>query len=278
VIPRANINAWRKIAPWPDSSQIEQDLVISRALIEMYNRPEIARGLIFRGGTALHKIYLHPPGRYSEDIDLVQRDAGPIGALVSVIRDALDHWLGTPSTKRGEGRFTLKYRFETSFEPVIDARLKVEINTREHFSVHGFTKQKFAVENPWFSGSAKLTTYEISELLGTKLRALYQRKKGRDLFDLWLGLGHPDTSIDDLLGSFAAYMEFGKTPVSRAQFEKNMDAKMQDDSFLSDMEPLLRSEIKYDHQEAWKMVYGQIISRLPGDPWKGAADLKATLS
>ena len=278
MIPRANINAWRKIAPWPDSSQIEQDLVISRALIEMYNRPEIARGLIFRGGTALHKIYLHPPGRYSEDIDLVQRDAGPIGALVSVIRNALDHWLGTPSTKRGEGRFTLKYRFETSFEPVIDARLKVEINTREHFSVHGFTKQKFAMENPWFSGSAKLTTYEISELLGTKLRALYQRKKGRDLFDLWLGLGHPDTSIDDLLGSFAAYMEFGKTPVSRAQFEKNMDAKMQDDSFLSDMEPLLRSEIKYDHQEAWKMVYEQIISRLPGDPWKGAADLKATLS
>jgi predicted nucleotidyltransferase component of viral defense system len=278
VIPRANINAWRKIAPWPDSSQIEQDLVISRALIEMYNRPEIARGLIFRGGTALHKIYLHPPGRYSEDIDLVQRDAGPIGALVSVIRNALDHWLGTPNTKRGEGRFTLKYRFETSFEPVIDARLKVEINTWEHFSVHGFTKQKFAVENPWFSGSAKLTTYEISELLGTKLRALYQRKKGRDLFDLWLGLGHPDTSIDDLLESFAAYMEFGKTPVSRAQFEKNMDAKMQDDSFFSDMEPLLRSEIKYDHQEAWKMVYEQIISRLPGDPWKGAADLKATLS
>ena len=273
MIPRANINAWRKIAPWPESSQIEQDLVISRALIEMYHRPEIARGLIFRGGTALHKIYLHPPGRYSEDIDLVQRDAGPIGNLVSVIREVLDHWLGTPSTKRGSGRFTLKYRFETSFEPVIDARLKVEINTREHFSVHGFTKQKFAVENPWFSGSAKLTTYEISELLGTKLRALYQRKKGRDLFDLWLGLDHPDTSIDGLLESFAAYMEFGKTPVSRAQFEKNMDAKMRDDSFLSDMEPLLRSEIKYDNQEAWKMVYEQIISRLRGDPWKESAGL-----
>jgi len=75
VIPRANINAWRKVAPWPDSAQVEQDLVISRALVEMYSRSEVAQGLVFRGGTALHKLYLHPAGRYSEDIDLVQRDA-----------------------------------------------------------------------------------------------------------------------------------------------------------------------------------------------------------
>lgn len=270
MIPRANINAWRKVAPWPDSGQVEQDLVISRALVEMYNQPEIAKGLIFRGGTALHKIYFDPAGRYSEDIDLVQRDAGPIGGLVTVIRNVLDHWLGSPSTKRGAGRFTLNYRFETSFEPVINARLKVEINTREHFSIHGFIEPEFQVDNPWFSGSARLTTYGLSELLGTKLRALYQRKKGRDLFDLWFGLLHPKLSINDLLASFTAYMEFGETPVSRAQFEANMDAKMRDDLFLRDLEPLLRPEIEYDHQKAWRAVHEQIVSRLPGDPWKGA--------
>ncbi len=88
MIPRANINAWRKKAPWPDSAQVEQDLVLSRALVEMYQRPEIARGLAFRGGTALHKLFLQPPSRYSEDIDLVQRDPGPIGGLVNALRDA----------------------------------------------------------------------------------------------------------------------------------------------------------------------------------------------
>ena len=36
----------------------------------------------------------------------------------------------------------------------------------------------------WFTGAAKVLTYDLDELLGTKLRALYQRKKGRDLFDL----------------------------------------------------------------------------------------------
>lgn len=211
MIPRANINAWRKVAPWPSSSQVEQDLLLSRALVEMYNQPEIAHGLIFRGGTALHKLFLHPPSRYSEDIDLVQRDAGPIGDLITAIRNVLDPWIGTPRTKRGVGRFTLDYRFETSFEPVVNARLKVEINTREHFNIHGLIDREFEVNSPWFSGSTNLTTYKLSELLGTKLRALYQRKKGRDLFDLWLGLKHPDTSVDDLLSSFAAYMKFGET-------------------------------------------------------------------
>ena len=172
MIPRAHINAWRKVAPWPDSSQIEQDLILSRALIEMYQRPEVAQGVVFRGGTALHKLFFQPPGRYSEDIDLVQRDAGPIGPLINVIRDALDPWLGNPQWKQGKGCFTLYYRFETTFEPVVRMKFKIEINTREHFSVHGFTERDFEIASPWFSGSARLATYQLSELLGTKLRAL----------------------------------------------------------------------------------------------------------
>lgn len=269
MIPRAHINAWRKVAPWPVSAQVEQDLVLSRALVEMYRRAEIAQGAIFRGGTALHKLFFQPAGRYSEDIDLVQRDAGPIGNLIHAIRDALDPWLGEPKWKQGAGRFTLYYRFETSFEPVVKPKLKVEINTREHFSVHGFAERNFEVNSPWFSGGAQVTTYELSELLGTKLRALYQRKKGRDLFDLWLGLNHAETSVDDLLSSFAVYMDFLGAQVSRAQFEANMDAKMRDDVFLTDLEPLLRPTLKFDNHEAWQQVHKQIVSRFPGKPWQG---------
>jgi predicted nucleotidyltransferase component of viral defense system len=42
----------------------------------------------------------------------------------------------------------------------------------------------FKVKNQWFNGSCKIATYQLYELVGTKLRALYQRKKGHDLFDL----------------------------------------------------------------------------------------------
>jgi len=81
LIPRAHITAWRAHAPWPSDAQIEQDLVLSRALVEIFGKPVVSQALAFRGGTALHKLFLERPGRYSEDIDLVQIDAGAIVGL-----------------------------------------------------------------------------------------------------------------------------------------------------------------------------------------------------
>ena len=235
MIPRAHITAWRNLAPWPDDAHVEQDLVLSRALVEIFGRPNVAQQLAFRGGTALHKLFLDPPGRYSEDIDLVQRRAEPIGPLIGEIRTVLDPWLGKPTWKAGHGRFTLNYRFETTLPPVVRMRVKLEVNTREHFAVHGFVSRPFAVENPWFSGAAEVTTYTLSELLGTKLRALYQRKKGRDLFDLARGLEHTDVDLDRLVEAFDKYMAHGGTPTTRAQVEANMAAKMEDAAFLGDV-------------------------------------------
>lgn len=272
MIPRANITAWRLLAPWSDNSQIEQDLALSRALVAMYQHPVVADQAVFRGGTALHKLFFEPAGRYSEDIDLVQRDAGPIGGLIDGIREALDPWLGEPKWKQGKGRFTLYYRFHTTFAPVTQMRLKVEINTREHFAVHGLTTRTLGVSNPWFSGSAEVTTYRLSELLGTKLRALYQRKKGRDLFDLAAALDHPDFDPDLVVLAFEHYMAQGGTPVTRAQFEANMAAKMGDPLFLGDVSSLLRTGLAYDAAEAWIRVHTALVTGLRGDPWKGGPD------
>jgi len=274
VIPRASITAWRKAAPWPDNTQVEQDLVLSRALVELFRRPAFAEGAVFRGGTALHKLFFEPPGRYSEDIDLVQRTAGPIGPLVDEIRAALDPWLGKPKWKAGQGRFTLYYRFDTTFTPVVQMRVKIEINTREHFAVHGYATQRVEVANPSFSGHADVATFSLPELLGTKLRALYQRKKGRDLFDLDLALDHPAFDGDRLLEAFEKYMAFGGTPVTRAQFEANMAAKLADPAFLTDVPPLLRTGLEHDAAAAWARVHARLVSRLPGEPWKGDGDAR----
>ena len=71
MIPRDFITEWRNEAPWPSDEQVEQDLIISRAVVEIFNVEEISRRLAWRGGTALHKLYLQPASRYSDDIDLV---------------------------------------------------------------------------------------------------------------------------------------------------------------------------------------------------------------
>jgi predicted nucleotidyltransferase component of viral defense system len=275
VIPRDYITEWRAQAPWVQDAQVEQDLVISRALVAIFSHPLLQEALAFRGGTALYKLHLKPAARYSEDIDLVQRTAGPIGPLVDEIRAALDPWLGKPKWRAGQGRFTLHYSFDTTFTPIVPMRVKIEINTREHFAVHGCTMQRVEVANPWFSGHADVATFSLPELLGTKLRALYQRKKGRDLFDLDLALDHPAFDGDRLLEAFERYIAFSGTPVTRAQFEANMAAKLTDPAFLTDVTPLLRTSLGHDAAAAWARVHAALVSRLPGDPWKGDGEYGA---
>ncbi|MEE8368008.1 MAG: nucleotidyl transferase AbiEii/AbiGii toxin family protein, partial [Thermoanaerobaculia bacterium] len=135
MIPADFIAEWRGQVPWVQSSQVEQDLVISRALVEIFRDDQLARAVAFRGGTALFKLYLNPPPRYSEDIDLVQTVAEPIGPTLDRLRVRLDSWLGEPRRSFKEGRVTLLYRFESEDAQPLPLRLKIEINTREHFSV-----------------------------------------------------------------------------------------------------------------------------------------------
>lgn len=86
MIPQAYIAEWRKYAPWSESHQVEQDLVLTKALIQIYSDKYLKEAFAFRGGTAMQKIYFESPTRYSEDIDLVQIRKETIGASIDVIR------------------------------------------------------------------------------------------------------------------------------------------------------------------------------------------------
>jgi predicted nucleotidyltransferase component of viral defense system len=269
LIPRAYITEWRTRVLWPTNEQVEQDLVLSRALVALVIVGVVANRAVLRGGTALHQLFLGVACRYSEDIDLVQRDAGPIGDLIGAIREGLDPWLGSPKWKQNEGRFTLFYRFETSFAPVSTRRLKIEINTREHFSVLGTTTRPFQVDSPWFGGKAKISVYQLDELLGTKLRALYQRTKGRDLYDLWLALCSGEPSSHRIVECFQRTMANEAAIVSRAEFEANLAAKLESNAFLEDIRLLVPVGVEYDPVAAAGIVKGELIARLPGESWKG---------
>jgi hypothetical protein len=90
MIQRALVAEWRHKAPWALDEQVEQDLIISRALVELYSEEIIRQEMAFRGGTALNKLFLPKPERYSEDIDLVQVEGGPIGRVLDVLHRRLD--------------------------------------------------------------------------------------------------------------------------------------------------------------------------------------------
>ncbi len=261
MIPRRYIEEWKEFAPWPENSQVEQDLVIERALVEIFSDSFLNENLAFRGGTALHKLFLKPQARYSEDIDLVQIKTGPIKPILVRLRECLA-FLGTKrNITTSIHNNTVEYRFETEIQPIIRMRLKIEINCREHFTVLGLQQMPFKVQNSWFSGECFINTYYIEELLGTKLRALYQRRKGRDLFDLDLALTKLNIDISKLIQCYKEYINFsdGASPSSK-MFVINMEEKMKDDEFRNDIFTILRPEVEYDNDLAYNRISEEIIS------------------
>lgn len=263
MIPQAHIIGWSSTVPWQTNEQVEQDLIICRALVEIFSDDFLAENLAFRGGTALHKLYLHPQPRYSEDIDLVQITSEPFGPIIDRLREKLQ-FLGTPQRKQKEHNNTLVYKVESEFLPIQTLRLKVETNCREHFTVLGLQKVPFKVNNAWFTGQCNITTYKLEELLGTKLRALYQRRKGRDLYDMYKAITtQPQLDIMALLQCYKVYMEFVvDEPPTQKLFLLNMEAKMQDQDFLGDITALIRPTEKYNCEEAYELVKEKIICKL----------------
>lgn len=272
MIPQMFINAWRSHAPWPDDAQIEQDLILSRALVEIFSDDYLVEKLAFRGGTAIQKLFLNPPLRYSEDIDLVQVISEPIGKIMTRLKEKINPWLGKPKFKPSKGRATLTYKFESEIPPIRFMKMKVEINTREHFSILGLEKKPFTISNPWFEGKCEINIYPLEELLGTKLRALYQRKKGRDLFDLVaLNEAAPLINWDKVVECFYQYITREGNFISRAEFEENIFDKVQKITFINDMNTLISLEnpFIYDIQKGFSFLEKIIYPRLQGEPWKG---------
>ena len=262
MIPRRYIEEWKEFAPWPENSQVEQDLVIEKALVQIFSDPFLQEKLAFRGGTVLHKILLKPPVRYSEDIDLVQINPEPIKDTLSAIRKSLD-FLGKPIVKQKANNNTLIYRFESEIPPVINLRLKIEINCREHFSVLGYKEIEHQIENTWAKGSYKFISFEAEELLGSKLRALYQRKKGRDLFDLYYALRNLDPDTDNIVKCYKEYIAFSvSNPPTLKQFLLNMEQKIHDPDFLGDTYALLRPGVEYDPDQALDLVKTELLGKI----------------
>lgn len=258
MIPRRFIQEWSKTVPWQEPRQIEQDLIINNALLKLYSHHELKKSLALRGGTALNKLFFEPPSRYSEDIDLVQVNGEPVGHTIDCIRTVMDLWLGKPSRSFSDGLVTLTYRAVS--DDGFPIRLKIEINTREHVSILGFSDHSFNSKSSWASGSVTILTFQIEELLGTKLRALYQRRKGRDLYDLYMALTTiHNLDVEKIIYCFYSYMRLGDSKVSKSIFIQNIETKLRNKEFYGDMLPLL----PYKHAALnLNLVYSYVHDKL----------------
>jgi predicted nucleotidyltransferase component of viral defense system len=268
MIARDIVEQWRhQVAPWKSLQMVEQDLILSRILVEIYTQPKIKENLAFRGGTALNKLYINPPARFSEDIDLVQINSEPIGETLDQLRAAIDPWLGKPKWKVTQRSVKIYYSYQSvDNEPV---KIKIEINTTEHFHLKDLKKEKLSMNSEWFNGEADLLVYQFDEMIATKFKALYQRRKGRDLFDTWMVLSRNLVDTSETVKLLEEYCKKVDEQITRAQFEQNMILKKEHAEFKMDMEPLLAVGSEWNFDQAFEMVMNELAPKLKGDAWKG---------
>ena len=273
MIPAQNIVAWGNAVPWADQRQVEQDLIIGRALVDIFSDEVLRDALRIRGGTALNKLHFPAPLRYSEDIDLVRTSAGPIGSILDRLRVILEPWLGRAQFDQSPVAPKFRFRVEAEDGSGVPIRLKIEINTREIQAFDGSASLPLEIENPWFSGKADISTFSREEMLATKLRALLQRDKGRDLYDLAHALEvFEDLNVDRIIEMFARYLGLSGQTISRAQAQERMFAKLANPRFLLDIRPLLpaaQAEALTEESTAasFRRVFTILVDRLPGEPW-----------
>jgi predicted nucleotidyltransferase component of viral defense system len=269
LIPRAYLQEWSASAPWPDLRQVEQDLVICRALCDLFNAPKLKGRIALRGGTAIHKLLFRQPLRYSEDIDLVQVRPERIGPTIDAVREALE-WLGDCVRDRTGHSMHLIFRLAPETAPDTELNLKVEINTREHANLFGLKIYPFELVNGWHEARADIVSFAPEELFGTKLRALLQRRQGRDLFDLNEGLKQLGLNTGKVIACLEHCLELEGHPISRAEAEQRMLEKLTR-SLTEDVDPLLPAGVRFsddDAIEAFGKVWKELVVRIKGEAWK----------
>jgi predicted nucleotidyltransferase component of viral defense system len=277
-LTRRDVITHQSVVPWPNQVQVEQDLLLCRAMAALFEDRFLQSQVAMRGGTLLHKVYLAPPSRYSEDIDLVVIGDRPEGHIRKALHRVLSGVLGTPqqsvwdnlklavrNTVKPSRVLRMTYAIPSLTETGRTLAVVVEVNVTERTPYRPVVRIPF--EFPFRDSVVRtqVNGYDIHEMLGTKLRALFQRRRGRDLFDLYwaLTLAKPPVVPANIIESFQHYLELEGSVAGRAEFVAILDAHLADSGFRSDMNQLLRVGITYDPQQAGHYVKTKLLALLP---------------
>ena len=271
MIPRAYITEWGSQAPWPTEADIEQDLILSRLMVEIARDDLLGGELAMRGGTCLHKLHLPEPLRYSEDLDYVRRTRSGVGPYLDALR-RIAIATGLVEHQREQSGQMVHMIFDSeSTDGLRRIRIKIETNIRETESCFDRVTRPYRVSSSWWSGEAEISTFHIDELMGTKLRALYQRSKGRDLFDIGHVLADTDSSDERIIQALNHYMKGDAFTYS--DLAANLVDKLMDPNFAADLHDLVRTPpAGYEVAAAADLVMERLASHLARAP--GADEIR----
>lgn len=274
MISAQDIAAWRPFAPWSTDLMVEQDFLLSRAVELIFEDTFLGQQVVMRGGTVLHKSHLQPASRYSEDIDLVLVGERPGNHIEKALKRVLKPLLGKPAESFAtDVRLAIrnlvmkskiirqKYVYSPHDSTAVIGNLKIEVNINEAKSCFDLVDVPMMV--PISGGGTKnivVKSYDLDEMLGTKMRALLQREHGRDLYDLWRAW---DVSQDSKSATsvkpervgeaFRFYMSREQTYLPKTEIEQELKRRMNSPKFLNDMDGYLPADQPYSPQTAYEV-------------------------
>lgn len=283
MISQQDLIPWRTVAPWSTDLMVEQDYLLCQAVELIFKNPKLSSQLAMRGGTVLHKGHLAPASRYSEDIDLVLRADRSHAGIQDDIAVVIAPLLGEPSEsvitnvrltirnllfKSKIARLTYVYDPTSQQEEALPT-LKIEVNLNEKGTCYPLTSVDIEVPSPSGPVKVPVVSYDLDEMLGTKLRALVQRDKGRDLFDLWYAWTcsqRPGASakVDParVAHAFRFYLQQESSPFKKAHLEVELARRMKSRKFLRDMDGYLPVGIEYDPKKAYDEFHAVFMPHL----------------
>ena len=280
ALTQKDILAHEAAVPWSERYQVEQDLLLCLAMRAIFEDRFLSSQVAMRGGTVLHKVHLAPAARYSEDIDLVavgERAEGHIRkAILRVLRPVLGRekssvWdfvqLAVRNAAKPSRILRCIYRIPSVTEPGRALTIEVEVNVTERTPYLPVQRLPFAIAFRGAQLETELVSYNINEMLATKMRALFQRKKGRDLFDLYWALSTQSVlpvSVREILRAFDHYMQAEGASVAREKFVAHLRECLGDRAgFCTDLVSFLRSDLTYEPDVAGAFVEQNLLALLP---------------
>lgn len=264
---------------------VEQDYLLSRAVAAIFEDTFLRAQVAMRGGTVLHKGHLVPASRYSEDIDLVLTGDRPAAHIKKALARVLAPLLGKPSTSvlthihlavRNRVAKSEIIRTTYTYNPYSSeaalAQLKIEVNISERQSFYPLVPIEITIpDDKGAIRQVSVVSYDLDEMLGTKLRALLQREQGRDLFDLWHAWKVSEQSNEGIKvdparvgAAFRFYMEQEGSAFDSTEVRLELERRMSSKKFLSDMNNSLPVGRVYSPRQAYEEFCVVFLPHLDG--------------
>lgn len=252
---------------------IEKDYVLGWMLAAIASEPELAKTWVFKGGTCLRKCY-YETYRFSEDLDFTVIDGGPEAPEDLLARfEEVGSWLyeragieivlderafvrrqnlrGKPTA---QGR--IAFRGPTASPSL--AKVKLDITSDEAVVespvlrpiAHPYSDEPLPVEG--------VLSYSITELFAEKLRALAERCRPRDLYDVVNVHRHPD-----LIGSAPAVQPVLEEKCAFVGID------------VPDADSIHSSPFRDEVEQEWENMLGHQLPHLPpfSEFWEAVDDL-----